>query len=178
MGKSCPLRASVRLGGVAVALAAMIIGCTGGGADKNDDGVAVTKPAVRVVNAPEIGKIVADAKGMPLYVNDLDTGRKIACGGECAMTWRPFAVASAAVPLKLRGVNGSFGTVKRSNGTFQLTLTGHPVYTYTKEGTRGTAKGNGMTDTYQGRKFTWHVVTATGRVEPAGSASPSATPDR
>jgi predicted lipoprotein with Yx(FWY)xxD motif len=176
--KSCPLRASVRLGGVAVALAAMVVGCTGGGADKEDDGVVVTKPAVRVANAPEIGKIVVDAKGMPLYVNNVDTERKIACAGECTMTWRPFAVATAEVPLKLRGVNGSFGTTKRSNGTYQLTLTGHPVYTYSKEGTRGTAKGNGTTDTYQGKKFTWRVVTATGRVAPAGSASPSATPDR
>jgi predicted lipoprotein with Yx(FWY)xxD motif len=176
VSKSYPRRRSVRLGGVAVALAAMIIGCTGGGSD-TDDGVVETKPAVRVANAAEIGKILVDAKGMPLYVNDVDTERKMACAGKCTMTWRPFAVPTRAVPLKLRGVNGSFGTVKRSNGTFQLTLTGHPVYTYTKEGKPGTAKGNGTSDTFGGKKFTWHVVTATGRVEAGASASPSETPD-
>jgi predicted lipoprotein with Yx(FWY)xxD motif len=174
--KSGPLRRSVRLGGVAVALAAMIIGCTGGGSDQ-DDGVNITKPAVRVSTMPEIGKVLVDAKGMPLYVNDVDTGRSIGCVRDCALTWRPFAVATKAVPLKLRGVNGSFGTVRRSNGTFQLTVTGHPVYTYSKEGRRGTAKGHGMSDTYGSKKFTWQVVTATGRVAPAASASPAESPD-
>lgn len=118
-----------RLGLVAVGTGLVITSCSSGpGANE-----PVTKPVIRVVEAPDVGKVLVDSQGRPLYVNNVETARRLVCDRACTSTWRPVTVPTKAVVEKLDGVNGSFGTVKRRDGSYQLMLTGQPLYTYVKD---------------------------------------------
>ena len=61
------------------------------------------------------------------------------------------------------GVKGTFGTIKRSDGSTQLTFDGHPLYTFVGDTAPGQAKGNGL-NAFGGL---WHEVTASGTAPPA-----------
>ena len=52
------------------------------------------------------------------------------------------------------GVQGRLSTVRRSNGTLQVTFDGMPLYTYAGDRAQGQANGQGL------RSFggTWHVL--------------------
>ena len=66
------------------------------------------------------------------------------------------------------GVKGTFGTIKRSNGSLQATFDGHPLYAFVGDTAPGQAKGNGLNLS----GGLWHEVTTSGGA-PAGSSSPS-----
>jgi predicted lipoprotein with Yx(FWY)xxD motif len=107
-----------------------------------------------------------------LYVNNVDRLTRIQCASACLAVWKPVEVAGDAVPAKLPGINGTFTVVKRPGGVKQLALTGHPLYTFTKDTKPKSASGNMSTDAFGGRHFSWHVATATGAM-PTHSPSPS-----
>jgi predicted lipoprotein with Yx(FWY)xxD motif len=46
--------------------------------------------------------------------------------------------------MSLPGVTGAIGPTARSDGTRQLTVAGHPVYTFTGDSTPGQTNGQGM----------------------------------
>jgi predicted lipoprotein with Yx(FWY)xxD motif len=99
----------------------------------------VAAPAAPVIRYPQkqFGPILATPKKQALYywaVEKRDHGR-IHCTGACAKLWPPLLVkAGASVPARLRGVKGSFGTVKRPDGRTQVTFRGLALYTYVHEG--------------------------------------------
>jgi len=66
------------------------------------------------------------------------------------------------------GVTGTFGTIKRSDGSTQATFNGHPLYTFTADTSPGQAKGNGLT-AFGG---VWHEDTTSGSAAPASSPAP------
>ena len=43
-----------------------------------------------------------------------------------------------------QGLPGKVGTIKRTDGTEQLTYNGHPLYTYIGDSAPGQAKGNNL----------------------------------
>ena len=72
-----------------------------------------------------LGAILTDATGRALYLFEKDTGGKSACSGACAKGWPPLlttgtSAAGAAASMSL------LGTVKRTDGTVQVTYAGHP----------------------------------------------------
>ena len=67
---------------------------------------------------------------------------------------RPAAAGLTAGP----GITGKLGTIKRSDGTTQVTYDGHPLYTYVGDTAPGQAFGNGI-DLNGGL---WHEVTVSG----------------
>jgi len=105
--------------------------------------------------------VLTNAKGFTLYSFAPDTATKLACNGACATAWPP-QMASAAV-------KSPYATIKRSDGSTQLTYNGHPLYTFTGDTAPGTASGNGV-NAFGGL---WHEVPASGSAAPAGSSSPS-----
>ena len=105
--------------------------------------------------------VLADAKGFTLYSFAPDTAAKSACNGACATAWPPQTALAA--------VKSPYATIKRSDGSTQLTFNGHPLYTYTGDTAPGTASGNGI-NAFGGE---WHEVPASGSAAPAGSSSPS-----
>jgi predicted lipoprotein with Yx(FWY)xxD motif len=84
--------------------------------------------------------VLTNGKGFTLYSFAPDTPTASKCYGSCAAYWPPATGTLAASP----GVPGRVGTIKRTDGTEQLTYNGHPLYTYIGDSTPGQAKGNNL----------------------------------
>jgi predicted lipoprotein with Yx(FWY)xxD motif len=69
-------------------------------------------------------------------------------------------------PATASGVKGTFGTIKRSDGSAQATFDGHPLYTFVGDTAPGQAKGNGLNVA----GGLWHEITTSGTA-PAGSST-------
>ena len=70
------------------------------------------------------------------------------------------------------GVTGTFGTIKRSDGSIQATFDGHPLYTFVGDTAPGQNKGNGL----NAAGGLWHEITTSGTAAPAPQAVPRRTP--
>jgi predicted lipoprotein with Yx(FWY)xxD motif len=97
---------------------------------------------------PKMGEIVTDAKGWTLYRFDLDRAKPPTtnCAGKCTQVW-PAALTSGNP--QLRGIDPNLvGTVKRADGSLQLTLHGWPLYRYIGDPKKGAWKGQGVGGTW------------------------------
>jgi predicted lipoprotein with Yx(FWY)xxD motif len=92
-------------------------------------------PAIKLQDK-RFGAILATPRHRALYYWSAEKKDfKIRCTGACAKLWPPLIVASpAAVPKRLEGVKGAFGTVRRPDGRLQVTYDRLPLYTYAHEG--------------------------------------------
>jgi predicted lipoprotein with Yx(FWY)xxD motif len=90
-------------------------------------------PAVRYVE-DQFGAILATPTKQALYYWQVEkrAGGKIRCAGACAKLWPPL-YAKSTVPAHVKGIKGTFGTVKRPDGRKQVTYNGLAVYTYAHE---------------------------------------------
>jgi predicted lipoprotein with Yx(FWY)xxD motif len=84
--------------------------------------------------------VLTNAKGFTLYSFAPDTPATSKCYGSCAAYWPPVTGTAAASP----GVPGRVGTIKRTDGSEQLTYNGHPLYTYIGDTAPGQARGNNL----------------------------------
>jgi predicted lipoprotein with Yx(FWY)xxD motif len=133
-------------------------------------GVAIVSAA----STPKFGTIIVNSSGMALYDFQKDSGTKSACYGSCAKVWPPLITNGS--PKAGGGAEASkLGTIKRTDGTIQVTYNGHPLYTYTADMSPGDVNGNGVTS-FGG---SWHALDSSGsaaRGEAAtGSGSTEAT---
>ena len=134
---------------------------TGKAEDAAPEGQAAPAPSgpqVTLVgkSVPKMGEVVQDGDGRTLYRFDKDTPdpAKSTCEGQCAVTWPP--VLSNGKP-QLQGVDPALvSTVKRADGSEQVTLDGWPLYTYAKDEAPGQWKGQGVGGT-------WFVVQPNGK---------------
>ncbi|MCJ1676055.1 SCO0930 family lipoprotein [Streptomyces sp. APSN-46.1] len=109
----------------------------------------------------KLGKILVDAKGRTLYRFDKDSAwpMKSACVGACLDTWKPAAPVDKA---KASGIPaGLVGSLKRPDGTEQLTIDCWPVYLFTGDTEPGQTNGHN-------KQGLWFAVTAGGKKVPAG----------
>ena len=115
------------------------------------------------VKTAEIGSatVLTNANGFTLYAFSPDTSSASKCVGTCAQIWPP-----VPGPVTAAGVTGTFGTIKRANGTTQATFDGHPLYTYVGDTAPGQTKGNGI-------KGLWSEVTSSGSTPYTASSSGS-----
>ncbi|GAC1597675.1 MAG: hypothetical protein NVS3B21_22460 [Acidimicrobiales bacterium] len=65
----------------------------------------------------------------PVYTLSTDHGRTSVCGGECALSWPP-VLTSGRPELPPDVDNHALGTIRRSDGTRQVTYNGQPLYLY------------------------------------------------
>jgi len=96
-------------------------------------------PVKGPVTAPGV-KGTFGTKGFTLYSFAPDTPTASKCYGNCAVYWPPVtgtAVAGSGLP-------GRISTIKRSDGSRQLTYNGHPLYTYIGDSAPGQARGNNL----------------------------------
>jgi predicted lipoprotein with Yx(FWY)xxD motif len=123
--------------------------------------------ALRTTTNSALGAIVIDGSGRTLYRFDKDTASPPTsnCTGACAQLWPPVLVGTQ---ISLSGVNRDLlGTIKRADGTVQLTLHGWPLYRYAGDSAPGQTNGEGIGGT-------WFAVKPTGaKALPADSASTS-----
>jgi predicted lipoprotein with Yx(FWY)xxD motif len=103
------------------------------------------------------GMALVDEDGKALYLWEADKNGTSTCTGPCAAAWPP--VTTSGAPLAGSGVDKALlGTVKRADGTEQVTYNGHPLYYYVGDTGPGTAKGQGSKDF----GASWYVLSAKG----------------
>lgn len=104
------------------------------GAGEKSSAAAEPSTAVAVVavgNAANVGQVLVDSKGMTLYYFEKDQkgSGQSKCSGACASAWPPLITSGSAKLMS--GVQSSMlGTIKRSDGTTQVTYAGWPLYTF------------------------------------------------
>lgn len=114
--------------------------------------------------------VLVDHSGNTLYSPEQERNGTIKCMSSCTQIWPPATVSGGAtVPTSVPGAHGKVGTIKRPDGTRQLTFNGAPLYTFTLDGGPGTVKGDGTSDSFDGTSFTWHAVRTAGAKTPPSS---------
>jgi predicted lipoprotein with Yx(FWY)xxD motif len=101
--------------------------------------VAPGSGALKTANISGV-TVLTNAKGFTLYWFAPDTATRSTCYGVCAGYWPPVTGSPTASP----GVTGTLATIKRSDGTTQVTYNGHPLYTYAGDTAPGQAFGNNL----------------------------------
>jgi predicted lipoprotein with Yx(FWY)xxD motif len=151
-------RASSLLAGAAVA-AALLLGACGGDDDSSDaaSGSQAGNEIVAVETIGDAGEVLVDADGAALYTADQEADGKVRCTASCAKTWLPLTVSGDA-ELAGADVPGTLATVKRPDGSDQVTFDGAPLYTFANDGGLGRVTGDGLSDSFGGETFMWSVV--------------------
>jgi len=91
----------------------------------------------------KLGAMLVGPNGHALYLFLLDKHGKSACYGTCAKYWPP--LTTSATPKAGHGVKASLlGTVRRTNGTLQVTYDKHPLYYFVEDKKAGMTKGEGV----------------------------------
>jgi predicted lipoprotein with Yx(FWY)xxD motif len=153
------------------AAAAVLAACSssgtssgGGGSTSTGSPAAATAGNLKTIT---IGgaTVLTSTKGFTLYSFAPDTPTKSNCNGTCAQNWPP-----VKGPATASGVKGTFGTIKRSDGSTQATFDGHPLYTFVGDTAPGQAKGNGLNVA----GGLWHEITTSGTAAPAPASTSSA----
>jgi predicted lipoprotein with Yx(FWY)xxD motif len=133
---------------------------------------SVSKPTVKATSNATLGKIVVSASGLTLYHYTQDHGKVVKCSGACAAQWPPVLIAKNAKPVAGPGVTASkLGTVKRSDGTTQVTYGGYPLYRFAGDTKPGQVTGQGL-------EKAWYAISPTGalvKAEPAAASAATAS---
>jgi predicted lipoprotein with Yx(FWY)xxD motif len=108
---------------------------------------STTSALVHSGSAGNVGVVLTNTHGLTLYRLTTDHGSST-CSGGCASTWPPLTVSSGTKATAVSGVNGTFGTIKRSDGTTQVTYNGWPLYTFAGDTKAGQANGQGISGTW------------------------------
>jgi predicted lipoprotein with Yx(FWY)xxD motif len=136
---------------LAVATALVLVACGG-----NGGGSATAAPdSSKTVSLD--GDVLVDSQGAALYSSDQEKGGTVRCTGGCTSIWLPLAAPSSGQPTAASGVSGKLGVLKRPDGARQVTLDGRPLYRFAKDGAPGKVTGDGVSDSFGGQRFTWHV---------------------
>ena len=105
--------------------------------------------------------VLKDTSGMALYTPEGESATNIRCTGACTSIWVPVSPGAA----KVSGASA----ITRPDGKKQLAVSGKPLYTFAQD-SPGKVSGNGVSDAFGGKSFTWHAVKAGGTT---AAASPS-----
>jgi predicted lipoprotein with Yx(FWY)xxD motif len=114
-------------------------------------GAATAKKAVLTATVPGMGVILVDAQGHALYTHTDANGQAVTCTDACLTAWPPLTVATGAKVKAPKGVKA----LATTGDTHQVTSSGLPLYTFSKDTQAKTASGDGV-NAFGG---TWHVVT-------------------
>jgi predicted lipoprotein with Yx(FWY)xxD motif len=121
--------------------------CGGGGGATAAISSVKTSTAARVstvrVASSSLGRILVNSQGRTLYLFKADSRNKSACSGACAMAWPP--LLASGKPTAGHGASAALlGTIRRSDGTRQVTYKGHPLYLFVKDTKAGQTNGQGV----------------------------------
>jgi predicted lipoprotein with Yx(FWY)xxD motif len=161
-----------------IAASLLLAACGGSSSSKTTSSAAVgVKPAaqtsssssgavVKTASIPSLGTILTDSQGMTLYhLSGERNGKFICTSSACLGVWHPLVAPAAGAPS---GGVGSLGTVRRSDGTVQVTYKGAPLYTFAQDKQAGEANGQGIKDV-----GTWSAATTAAASAPSSAASSS-----
>lgn len=159
--------------------ASVLLAACGSSSSKSAGSTSETQPAasqaststssalVRTASNSKLGgTVLVDSQGMTLYhLSGEQNGKFICNSAACLQVWHPLTAPAGATPS---GSVASLSTVKRSDGTVQVTYKGTPLYTFAQDKEAGEDNGQGIKDV-----GTWSAVTATtsAPATPASSGS-------
>jgi predicted lipoprotein with Yx(FWY)xxD motif len=117
--------------------------------------------------------IAVNSKGLAVYYLAGETVHHALCvkSNKCLSAWPPVTVPTAnSKPSAATGIKGKLGIFHRL-GFFQVTLAGHPLYTFVGDTKKDAATGEGIVH-FGG---TWHAVKAasSSKTSQLGSTTPS-----
>ena len=157
-----------------LAMSALISACGSSSSKKTSPAAASQPAATQASNASALVKtasngtlkatVLVNAQGMTLYHLSGEEGGKFICtSSACVQVWHPLTVTTASTPTG----SVALATVKRPDGSVQVTYKGEPLYTFAQDTAPGQANGQGVKDV-----GTWSAVTASGA---GGSTAPATT---
>ena len=89
---------------------------------------------VTTIQDKALGQVLTTSNKQAIYVWNSEPKGKIRCTGACAKAWPPVLVKKGVVvPMHYAGIKGDFGTIRRPDGSRQLTLERRALYTYAHE---------------------------------------------
>jgi len=135
-----PIARTARLTAAALGVAALVLlGVAVANATAPAPAATSTGTALKTTTIDGM-TVLTNGKGFALYSFAPDTPTTSKCYGSCAAYWPPVIGSSAAGS----GLPGETGTIKRTDGSLQLTYNGHPLYTYIGDSAPGQATGNNL----------------------------------
>jgi len=135
-----PIARTARLTAAALGVAALVLlGVAVANATAPAPAATSTSTALKTTTIDGM-TVLTNGKGFTLYSFAPDTPTTSKCYGSCAAYWPPVIGSSAAGS----GLPGETGTIKRTDGSLQLTYNGHPLYTYIGDSAPGQATGNNL----------------------------------
>jgi predicted lipoprotein with Yx(FWY)xxD motif len=157
-----------------LAISALISAC-GSSSSKKTSPAAATQPAATQASSSSAlvktasngtlkATVLVNARGMTLYhLSGEEQGKFICTSTACVQVWHPLTVTGASTPTG----SVALATVKRPDGSVQVTYKGEPLYTFAQDTSPGQANGQGIKDV-----GTWSAVTIS---SPASSPAPATT---
>jgi predicted lipoprotein with Yx(FWY)xxD motif len=116
------------------------------------------RPATVSTARTGLGRIIVNGQGRTLYLFEKDRRGHSACSRACASFWPP--LLTHGKPIAANGARQALlGTIRRSDGTRQVTYAGHPVYRFELDSKRGQTNGQGLNDFGGG----WDALTPAGK---------------
>ncbi|HEX7026117.1 MAG TPA: hypothetical protein VF268_02675 [Gammaproteobacteria bacterium] len=155
------------------------IGLSAGGCDEQSSTVTDIPPLAEVEPKPEPaggdepgrveltvehggehGSYIADSGGRALYLLEGESDRRVECNAACAQVWRPYIAPQADPTAADPEVQENLiSTVRRQDGSAQVTYNGHPLYYYVRDLGPGQTTGQDVTDAWG----EWYLITPEGR---------------
>jgi predicted lipoprotein with Yx(FWY)xxD motif len=102
---------------------------------EGEEGLRVPAQRARIVaEESDYGRVLFDANGQVIYVFEIDRPNQSNCtSAECVEAWPP--VLTEEEPSAGAGIEAELlGTIRRDDGTLQVTYDGRPLYFYEHEG--------------------------------------------
>ena len=112
--------------------------------------------SINVATDAKYGKILADSKGMTLYIYTKDSPDTSTCTGNCAKAWPPLLTSGS--PKLGDGVNAPMiGSATLADGTKIVTYNHMPLYFWAKDTKPGDITGLGVGGV-------WYLVSPDGKI--------------
>jgi len=146
-------RTGLRLLAIGAVLTVVLAACGGDDDDSSSNASATTtaasattkatsaQPATIAVRRTSLGPTLVDANGKTIYLFEKDMAPDMStCTGACATTW-PAVTATGALVVGKGLDKDDFKTFARDDGTMQVSVYGHPLYTYGPDTKPGDTNG-------------------------------------
>jgi predicted lipoprotein with Yx(FWY)xxD motif len=155
---------TISLSTLAVLATLALSACGSTSSHSSKSGGGSSADTVSLASVSGVGKVLVNAKGFALYSPAQEKSGTIRCTGSCTSIWMP--LTTKGTPSAPAGLQ--LGTVMRPDGKTQVTFKGQPLYLFAEDMSPKSVTGNGVSDNFGGKSFTWHVASP-GKTSTGGS---------
>lgn len=167
-----PAAGALSVAAIAMVLAGCGSGSSGYGGSSNPTGSSSSGGGQETISTTSggMGTYLTADNGRAIYLWEGDHSNASSCSSACASVWPPVTTEGAP---KATGsaVASDLGTIRRSDGTMQVTYLGHPLYYYAPDTAAGQTTGQGN----DGFGAKWWLVAPSGSAVTGSSTSSSSS---